>query len=1487
MLSPGDRLGRYEVLSPLGAGGMGQVYRARDSQLGREVALKVLHDEFALDPDRLRRFEREARAVAALNHPHILTVHDVGAHEGTPYVVSELLEGESLREVLVRRSPTQRQILGWAVQIARGLAAAHQRSIVHRDLKPDNVFLTLDGRVKILDFGLAKVAPGSLYRGPTGGEDSFNSNPTRPGAVMGTVPYMSPEQVQALPVDERSDIFSFGVVLYEMLARRHPFRRQTLAGTLGAILRDDPPSLASVDRTLPPALDGIVRQCLGKRPEERFQGAHDLALALEALLQAPTGAALLQQVEERSPYPGLSSFTEKDAAVFFGREGEVQALWGRIRSRALLAVIGPSGMGKTSFLRAGAVPARPEGWGALVCSPGTAPFRGLGQALGPALAGDAEALGQLAGFEDPETAFALLSRWRRAHGEALVVVDQFEELFTLNPPEAQVLFAALLGRLANEADIHVLLSLRDDFLMRCSDHPPLAPVFSEITPLTALTKDGLERALLEPAKKQGYRFDDDTLVGEMVSLVEGVRGALPLLAFAVAGLWQKRDRERKLLTREAYQEIAGVEGALAQHAEASMDKIGPERHGLVREIFRHLVTAQGTRAVVDRDELLSAFPDGSAQEVLHQLIDARLLTSYEVESREGEPSHHRVEVVHESLLKAWPRLVRWQMQDAEGAELRDQLRQAAQVWHDRGRPEDLLWSGTSFQEFSLWKERYPGGLTAAETAFAEAATNLAGRRRRRRRIAVLSLLTVAATVAIATSALWRRSETSRQKAEAEVLRAEGSKLLALAQVELEPDPTAALAYVLKSLELADAEDARLFALRVLQRAPTANVVQVGRRKGAPAGVLEGTEALGVVFSPGGERLAAGNRKYTVLDRSGTHPPLYIGDQPTDACAAFGPGGDALVTANVRDVRGWSIPDGRELFRVPTDGFACPLWMFEHGFVGSATVGQRQIIRRWTLDGQGSQVVGLTPHPIWSQAVDASGEGYAYAEDRKIYLRSLSHPGSAPRLVAEQPEGAWGLAFHPDRRRLASSAESGEIRIWPVTGAASRPLRTFRALGTPYLLFDPTGRWLAAAGTPEGQPTVRLFDLTAPPKAEPLVLQRTDPSNIRDIAFDPSGGWLATVAGRFLTLWPLGESHAHVLAAHKGAVVDLAYTPDGQSLVSASDDGTVRLSPLSPDGEQGSRLLLEGPLQFGTRMDIDPATRTLVVSGNGGWLMLVPLDGGPTRRLLGFSDETLVCPVTFGAGGRLVAAAPMQGPTRDKVIRVWDLQSGAVQVLGPVPGAGESFNGAVDTLRFLDEGRLLVGTKQQGVWLVDRRSATFTALRSNFYFMGAMGKGQELFGVDGSAEIAHPRLAPSGPGTLLARLHIEGGEPLYLTPFGSPNRVAVDASGTLLATGSVDGIVRIGSASGGEPHLFFGHKGSVDSIAFSPDGRWLATGGYDHTVRLWPVPDVKKTPLHKRSHDELLATLGSWTNLRAVRPPGATSYELEPGPFPGWAKQPEW
>ncbi len=391
---------------------------------------------------------------------------------------------------------------------------------------------------------------------------------------------------------------------------------------------------------------------------------------------------------ELSPYPGLSEFLEKDAKFFFGRKGEAEALWNKIDRRKLLGLIGPSGSGKSSFLRAGLLPSRRKGWRVEIVNPGN-------------------------------SALASLPDRDRENGPYLLIVDAFEELFTRNPPEVQKELSERLGFVAREKDGHVLLSMRDDFLFRCHEQESLQEVFFDLTPLGPLTGAALTQALEKPAAASGYRFEDG-LVEEIVREVE----KLPLLAFAAAQLWEKRDREKKVLTRAAYEEIGRVGEALAQHAERTLQSIGPERQSTVREIFRNLTTSQGTRASLGKDELLSIFPDREmVGVVLARLIDARLLIS----------SESGIEIAHESLLAAWPRLTQWQAQDAEGTVLRDQLRQAARAWQERGRREDLLWTGTSYRELGLWRERYGSRLTASEEEFAAAAANLAGRRLKRLR----------------------------------------------------------------------------------------------------------------------------------------------------------------------------------------------------------------------------------------------------------------------------------------------------------------------------------------------------------------------------------------------------------------------------------------------------------------------------------------------------------------------------------------------------------------------------------------------------------------------------------------------------------------------------------------------------------------------------------------------------------------------------------
>ena len=331
----GRRVGPYEIIAPLGSGGMGEVYRARDTRLGRDVAIKVLPAEFAQDAERLRRFEREARATAALSHPNILDVHDVGTFEGMPYLVEELLEGKSLDERIRRGALAAAEALGIAVQIARGLAAAHEKGIVHRDLKPANVFLTKLGAVKILDFGLAKLVEGV----PVGDADTLTHAPTGVtgfGQVLGTVAYMAPEQARGLPVDQRADVFGFGVVLYEMVAGERPFRGATATDTIAAILKEEP---APLPASVPPDLAAVIGKCLAKEPERRYQDGREVLAALEGVDvegAAPIWLSLRRSIRRR---PWLAAANVAAALAVLAFALDVGGLRGRLLGGAAAGTI--------------------------------------------------------------------------------------------------------------------------------------------------------------------------------------------------------------------------------------------------------------------------------------------------------------------------------------------------------------------------------------------------------------------------------------------------------------------------------------------------------------------------------------------------------------------------------------------------------------------------------------------------------------------------------------------------------------------------------------------------------------------------------------------------------------------------------------------------------------------------------------------------------------------------------------------------------------------------------------------------------------------------------------------------------------------------------------------------------------------------------------------------------------------------------------------
>jgi serine/threonine protein kinase/WD40 repeat protein len=1533
-LAPGTRLGPYEIVAAAGAGGMGEVYKARDTRLDRIVAIKVIAGVAAMDSSARERFTREARAIASLNHPHICALYDVGDHEGQMFLVMEHLAGQTLAQRLEKGALPLKQVLTIASEIAEALSAAHRQGVVHRDLKPANVMVTKSG-AKLLDFGLAKLtghgdqaaAACGLSIAPT------ESAPlTGEGVIVGTLPYMAPEQLEGKPPDARTDLWALGAILYEMLTGKRPFEATSAVGVMTAIMEREPPSIASLQPLTPPSLDRVVRSCLEKDPDARWQAASDVARELHWIIKdlsgesrpsrgfapavtagdsAPAGATTLVDVEERCPYPGLRSFSEQDAKVFFGREEEIRAAWSRIPARPLLAVIGPSGAGKTSFLRAGVVAGRPDGWAALVCTPGTSPLRALGQALASELRNDVDALRQLVSFEEPDVAFALLRRWRQAHDAGLIAFDQFEELFTLNPPETQARIASLLGRLAAEADIHIVLSLRDDFLMRCHDHAPLASVFSELMPLGVLTRADLRRAVVEPARKLGYVLEDEALVDEMVESVEGAKAALPLLAFALARLWDSRDRERRLLTRAEYERIGGVAGALAQHAEATLDRIGSFQQDVVRELFRNLVTAHGTRAVVDRDELLSVIPERAAAEtVLRELVDARLLTSYELEGKPGETGRHRVEIAHESLLSAWPRLVRWRTQDEDGAQVRDQLKQAAHLWEEKNRTRDLLWTGTAFQEYSLWRERYPGALTSVEEAFAHAMTQRELRRRRLRRAAVAAVIVALGAVAVAIGISRQQAARARDAAYAAARRAEAGNLMVLAERRLADDPTEAVLLAGASLEQADTRAAREFVMRVLWDTPLAFELIGDQSLRTPA------------FSPDGKWLAAAGQQTTarVWSEDGRASIALSGldTNPRGTNLARWISNDMLVTGLHgklgRSVQLWSLPEGR---RIRTVDFDEPsFWQVgPHRLLAQIPSGSSVVqLRSWDLpDGEPLDLGEVDTSKLGTTATlfEPPGRALLYVKGRGVYARPLPVGAGRDQLLDRLGAALWN--HDADLNRVAFGDETGEFRIWryghdrvPDQWVVRRPgppgAARFPNKADPWVagMFPESSRRWMIENAAQGQ-SIRVWDLAAWPDARPLQLRRTASWYGAVTAAHPTGTWLVASTSRFthLTFWPLGRPYSHIVDGYSAMLRPLAFSPNGKWLVSGWGDQVLRLWPLPGSAAtEVRRLELPEPITtalWNQAITFDPVGRYVVVVGTGR-VWVVPVDGSPPRRLATESPDTLFRAVAVSPSGRRVATAYYYGPGA-RTLRVWDLGSATMKQFdlpaaetpprSTGPGLPAAYDRGIEGLAFSGESTLLsAGDGGLRRWDLEtgRHELLFAVPHGAF-------PSRARFSTDGRLALfreweGSPEKRRSG-----VLYDIRAGTSTQLpSAFGAPASVlceTIDPSGRVVATGSEDGVIRVGWLDG-EPHILVGHKGAVTFVAISPDLQWVASTGEDNTLRLWPMPNLDAPPLHALPLDQLLAKLRTLTNLRAARDAAApTGWRIEVGPFPGWRTVPTW
>ena len=744
-LSPGLKIEQYELIRELGRGGMGQVFLARDTRLGRRVAMKFLVSNSKKFTD---RFVIEARATARCSHENIVVIHDVETFDNLPYMVLEYIEGTSLAKLMQEKRLPVGRAIELVVPIVKALVAAHAANIVHRDLKPDNIIVNLGGTVKVLDFGIAKLYEEGSEKTPR----PMPAAETKLG-IVGTLPYMSPEQLGTDEVDHRSDLWAVGIILYEMLAGKHPLDPLTQGKLFGAAASDDlMPSLADDVTGLPDRVVAIVARCLAKKKQDRFPTANALLAELEPLLPRSTGRHL---VADESPYPGLNAFQESDADRFFGRSHDIAGAVARLRDQPMVAVVGPSGAGKSSFVRAGVVPALKasgDPWECIIVRPGRQPLGALASALEQLRESrDSDVVLPSGGLaaqlraEPGALGAKLRSRARRRRSQILLFVDQHEELYTLVPDaQERHAFTSCLAGAADDPSgpIRVVVAMRSDFLDRAAEDRRFVEELARgLVFLQPPNRAGLEEALSHPLEALGFNFEPG-IVAQMLSTLEATPGPLPLLQFTAAKLWETRDRQRRMLTQNSYDALGGVAGALATHADEVIAGFVGTDQRLVRLIFQQLVTPERTRAIVDTGELREL--GGDVDRILGLLVTARLLVVHST----------AVELVHESLIKSWPSLRRWLDENQEDAAFLAQVRAAAQQWDQKGRVEGLLWRNEAMDEARVWRAKSSRVLAPREDAFLTAVFELANRtaRTRRRRIVAafgfLCALVAAAAIAL-------------------------------------------------------------------------------------------------------------------------------------------------------------------------------------------------------------------------------------------------------------------------------------------------------------------------------------------------------------------------------------------------------------------------------------------------------------------------------------------------------------------------------------------------------------------------------------------------------------------------------------------------------------------------------------------------------------------------------------------------------------------
>lgn len=1398
----------YELREEVGVGDFGIVYRAYQPSVGREVAIKIIRPKLVNEPSFVRRFEAEARLVAQLEHPHIVSLYDYWRDPDGAYLVMRWLRGGSLREALERGPWNLEPAASLLTQIAGALSYAHRQGVIHGDLKPANVLLDDEGHAYLSDFGIAtRLADSSAA------ERFAHSSPA----------YVSPEELQVEERTARSDIYGLGLFAYELLTGRRP----PMDGAL--------PSVAAVGAALPVSIDSVIAKATAVDPVERYATADAFlaafGLACGATLPAPESV----YTEVDNPYKGLHAFGETDEDDFYGRDALVAELIAAVAEHRLVAVVGPSGIGKSSVVRAGLVPALRDGglpgsrtWVISDMFPGTYPYEELAAALlRVAVHRPEEIEDELA--RDELGIRRVAKRILPAESELLLVVDQFEELFTLTADEEiRRRFLNGLTELAadSRARVRVVITMRADFL----DHPLRYPEFGELfkagmVAVTIPADDDLAAAIEGPAEAAGVRFEPG-LVSRIIADVRDQPGGLPLLQYALTELFAARTTD--LLTAHSYEATGGVVGALGSRADELWEQLGERGRTAARHVFLRLVTVdaggQDTRRRVRQRELRQLELDASAlDEIFRRYGEHRLLTF----DRDPVTRSPTVEIAHEALLTQWERLAAWVDERREDLVLHRRLVEAVAEWDASGRQLDYLPRESRLAQFEDWAGTADLALSTDEKAFLEQGRRHEDERRarlvRRRRV-ILAGFAFAALVAALLAGL---ALVGREQAKRNARVASSRELAASAVSVLDRDPELS---VLLSLRAAEAAKPTFEAVSALHQA------------------LQQDHAL------------------WTLER-GPQGPHPNGVRSPD-WGSLSPDGRLLLAGATNGFEVWNVERHKRLWSVHLAHGYVPLARFstDGSRVVGTTVGVRPGVHVWLArSGREIQYLRVGPCPAFGLSqygsfVNLSRPVALYADTGTGIASSRCKSGTLEMFLFDVKTGERKLvttqseAFPPDALGLYGIATSADARYMAITGPTRtsvvdtetrRKIFSQPVAGPAWVALSADGSRVVTSGGSDAP--LSLWDVRSG-----RLLRQFDTTQVYWFGFSQDETTLATFGkDGVVRLWDAGTGNeAMDLRGHNAGGSWAGLSADGASLASFASDDSVRVWTLAPRGEVGAFRLEPG---FYPGDSLDTAGRRAAVgvvptnSYEEDVVVFNPSTGAIQTKIPKVTGQV----IRLSPDGRRLAAqqqvslATRSRPAVDGPVLVHDLVTGNVTEMRgfcvysePDPSPPQCkqppatpFKAWVGSMEFSPDGSLLAAGSQHGGGLSVWNSHTGKLLFNSGKLPGQFWN--IAFSPDGR------RLVASTPAQLivydtatwkrLVRRHFALLQPVRFTPDGrylvggnaANNHVVVVDTETWKTTASL-----------------VGHPGAIEDLEVSPDGTKIVSADRSGLVRIWDLRSGK-------------------------------------------------